>query len=170
MAFDDRWGARHDQQKVDLVFIVDCTASMGPYIKQAQENIQTIAETVSRTAFSVRLALVEYRDHPPQDKTFVTRVHDFTFSVGEMKTWVDDMSASGGGDIPESVACALQRAASLSYRETATKMCVLIGNQFNSSLKYYYHYLLLLPLSLLELSFFIYVSRFMVEHNCNTIN
>lgn len=128
MAFNDRWGARHDQQKVDLVFIVDCTASMGPYIKQAQENIQTIAETVSRTAFSVRLALVEYRDHPPQDKTFVTRVHDFTFSVGEMKTWVDDMSASGGGDIPESVACALQRAASLSYRETATKMCVLIAD------------------------------------------
>lgn len=133
MAFNEHWGARHDQQKVDLVFIVDCTGSMGPYIKQAQENIQKIAETVSRTAFSVRLALVEYRDHPPQDTTFVTRVHDFTFFVNEMKTWVDGMSASGGGDVPESVACALHKATSLSYRENATKMCVLIGNHFDKS-------------------------------------
>jgi len=36
------------------------------------------------------------------------------------------MSASGGGDGPESVACALDDAAKLSYRKDATKICVLI--------------------------------------------
>ena len=128
MDFQVPWAARHDRQKVDLAFIVDCTGSMGSYIRQAQKHIRTIAETVSRTAFSVKLALVEYRDHPPQDSTFVTKVHDFTFSVSEMKTWVDGMSANGGGDGPESVACALVDAATkLSYRKDATKMCVLIG-------------------------------------------
>ena len=127
MAFPDPWAARHDRQKVDLAFIVDCTGSMGPYIRQAQKNIRTIAETVARTAFSVKLALVEYRDHPPQDRSFVTRVHDFTLSLPDMKTWVDGMRASGGGDGPESVACALDMAAKLSYRKDATKMCVLIG-------------------------------------------
>ena len=121
------WAARHDRQKVDLAFIVDCTGSMGSYIRQAQKHIRTIAETVSRTAFSVKLALVEYRDHPPQDSTFVTKVHDFTFSVSEMKTWVDGMSANGGGDAPEAVASALVEATKLSYRKDATKMCVLIG-------------------------------------------
>ena len=133
MTFNDPWAARHDRQKVDLVFIVDCTGSMGPYIKQAQKHIRTIAETVSRTAFSVKLALVEYKDHPPQDRTFITRVHDFTLSLSDMKTWVDGMRASGGGDGPESVACALHEATKLSFREDSTKMCVLIGKVANKA-------------------------------------
>lgn len=123
----DGWDARHDGEKVDLAFIVDCTGSMGSYIKQVQKHVQYIAETISRTAFNVRLGLIEYRDHPPQDRSFVTRVHDFTANVAEMKQWVDGMSASGGGDWPESVADGLYDASKLSYRKQATKMCVLIG-------------------------------------------
>jgi hypothetical protein len=49
---------------------------------------------------NVHLALVEYRDHPPQDASFVTRTHDFTSSVSTMKTWLDNCMASGGGDCP----------------------------------------------------------------------
>jgi len=45
-----------------------------------------------------------------------------------MKTWVDGMRASGGGDGPESVACALDKASRLSFRKDATKMCVLIAD------------------------------------------
>ena len=44
----------------------------------------------------VRLALVEYRDHPPQDISFVTRVHDFTSSVSQMRNWLGECGASGG--------------------------------------------------------------------------
>ena len=125
---DDHWAARHDRNKVDLAFIVDCTGSMGPHIKQAQKHVRNIAETVARTAFNVKLGLVEYRDHPPQDNSFITKVHDFTHSLDEMKRWVDGMSARGGGDGPESVACALEHAATkLHYRKDATKICVLIG-------------------------------------------
>lgn len=119
---------RHDSEKIDLAFIVDCTGSMGSYIKQVQKHVQYIAETIARTSFDVHLALIEYRDHPPQDRSFVTRVHDFTSDVKEMKTWVDQMAASGGGDWPEAVADALQLGTRLSYRKQSTKMCVLIGN------------------------------------------
>lgn len=125
--FPDPWAARHDRNKVDLAFIVDCTGSMGSHIRQAQKHVRSIAETVARTAFNVKLALVEYRDHPPQDNSFITRPHDFTHSLDEMKRWVDGMKASGGGDGPESVACALDNATKLSYRKDATKICVLIG-------------------------------------------
>lgn len=125
--YKDPWAARHDPQKVDLAFVVDCTGSMGPYIKQTQKNIHNIADQISRTAFNVKMALIEYRDHPPQDKSFITRVNDFTHSVDEMKTWVDGMKASGGGDGPEAVADALEAALQLTYRVDSTKMCVLIG-------------------------------------------
>ena len=53
---------------------------------------------MSKEQADVQLALVEYRDHPPQDTSFVTRVHDFTGSVRRMKEWLDACSASGGGN------------------------------------------------------------------------
>ena len=79
------WSPRHDHQKVDLAFVIDCTQSMGSYIRQAQTHISTISERISRSAFNVHLALVEYRDHPPEDRSFVTKIHNFTSSVTEMK-------------------------------------------------------------------------------------
>jgi hypothetical protein len=40
---------------------------MGPYIVSATENIRLIVEEIVASEKSdIRLALVEYRDHPPQ--------------------------------------------------------------------------------------------------------
>ena len=55
-----------------------------------------VEEIVAKESADIHLALVEYRDHPPQDSSFVTRVHDFTSSMREMKKWLNDCSASGG--------------------------------------------------------------------------
>lgn len=76
----------------------------------------------------VKLGLVEYRDHPPQESTFVTRKHDFTDKVGDMRKWLTECSAVGGGDEPEAVADALDDALNLSWREKSTKICVLISD------------------------------------------
>ena len=121
--------AKHDSAILDLAFAMDCTGSMGSYIKTAQQNIRDIVESiVSSEKSNVHLALVEYRDHPPQDATFITRTHDFTSSVAQMKTWLDGCSAQGGGDTPEAVADALHDVLKLSWREEATKICVLISD------------------------------------------
>ena len=102
---------------------------MSSYIKTAQENIRNIVEQIVASEKSdIHLALVEYRDHPPQDRTFVTRTHDFTGSVGTMKGWLDQCRAEGGGDTPEAVADALHDVLKLSWRENATKICVLISD------------------------------------------
>ena len=46
---------------------MDCTGSMGPYIISATDNIRSIVEEIIAGEKSdIRLALVEYRDHPPQ--------------------------------------------------------------------------------------------------------
>lgn len=114
--------AKHDSSVLDLAFCMDCTGSMGSYIENARNvnisaNInwcfalkkkpqsiiftlksirQIVEEIVASEKSDVRLALVEYRDHPNQDPTFVTRPHDFTASVKEMKTWLDACIAQGG--------------------------------------------------------------------------
>ena len=52
---------------LDLVFVMDCTSSMGSYIASAIGNIRSIVEEIVVSEKSdIRLALVEYRDHPPQ--------------------------------------------------------------------------------------------------------
>lgn len=76
----------------------------------------------------VQLALIEYRDHEPQETTFVTRVHDFTSSVNNMSKWLENCSAQGGGDEPEAVADGLNDALNLNWREEATKICILISD------------------------------------------
>jgi hypothetical protein len=52
---------------IDLVFAMDCTGSMGAYIDSATKNIRLIVEEiVTNEQSDIRLALIEYRDHPPQ--------------------------------------------------------------------------------------------------------
>lgn len=46
---------------------MDCTGSMGSYIASATGNIRSIVEEIVVSEKSdIRLALIEYRDHPPQ--------------------------------------------------------------------------------------------------------
>ena len=44
----------------------------------------------------IRLALVEYRDHPLNENDFVTRVNNFTDSVSEMRGWLLNCIADKG--------------------------------------------------------------------------
>ncbi|CAM9489675.1 unnamed protein product [Heterosigma akashiwo] len=122
-----RQAASDDQ--LDLAFCVDCTASMGPYIASAQQNVRTIIQELStKASVDTRFALIEYRDHPPQDSTFITREHDFTYSLDNIQNSVNGMSAQGGGDGPESVCCAYEKVLRLNWRESATKVVVHIAD------------------------------------------
>jgi hypothetical protein len=52
---------------LDLAFAMDCTSSMSAYIQSAKGNICSIVDEIGkRELIMIRLALIEYRDHPPQ--------------------------------------------------------------------------------------------------------
>jgi len=76
----------------------------------------------------VHFALVAYRDHPPQDVSYVTQVHTFTDNLAVMKSYVDTMFASGGGDGPESVTDGLYEVLHLPYRKDSTRICIFIAD------------------------------------------
>ena len=85
-------------QIVDLAFLMDCTSSMQSYINNAKENIIKISDEIIRSEkCRLRIALVEYRDHPPEDRTFVTKVNNFTDDIGVAKKFISNASAQGGG-------------------------------------------------------------------------
>ncbi|XP_052237659.1 uncharacterized protein LOC127848971 [Dreissena polymorpha] len=117
------------RESLDLAFIIDTTGSMSSYIETARRNIQRVVDEISTDSNKdIQFALVEYRDHPQQDHTYVFRKHDFTPSVSTMKSWLDASQASGGGDTQEAVADALHTWNSLSWRPNAVKIAVLISD------------------------------------------
>ncbi|MFM7851163.1 MAG: hypothetical protein ACKO96_04415 [Flammeovirgaceae bacterium] len=47
----------------------------------------------------MRFAIVSYRDHPPQESSYVTQIKDFTDATDAID-YVNKLVASGGGDEP----------------------------------------------------------------------
>lgn len=73
--------------------------------------------------------MVNYRDHPPQDRTYITQVHDLIGDIEKVKNWIKNTYAGGGGDGPESVCCALNDCLEkLSWRDDAVKIVILIAD------------------------------------------
>jgi len=118
-----------NEKTLDLVFVSDCTSSMGSYIASTKKSISEIVhQIVAAEKVNVRFGLVEYRDHPPQDSTFVTRTSDFTSDVQKMQQRINEMAARGGGDGPEAVADGLSKALNLKWRQNAVKIVVVIAD------------------------------------------
>jgi hypothetical protein len=118
-----------DINAVDLAFVVDTTGSMGHLIHAAQQQmINLIGEVASAAAIDLRLGVVEYRDHPPQD-TMVYRAHPFTNDLTKARATINSLSANGGGDTPESVLDGVRAACrELKWRTHARRLAVLIGD------------------------------------------
>ena len=61
------------------------------------QNIEGIAYRLKQTeGCDVQFALVQYRDHPPQERSYVVRGHDFTKDPTTVRDWLDKARASGG--------------------------------------------------------------------------
>ena len=76
----------------------------------------------------LRVGLVAYRDHPPQDHTYVTRDFGFSSDIDKVHRDLSSLYASGGGDGPEAVTAALAGALKMDWNERASKMIVLIAD------------------------------------------
>ena len=87
----------------DLAFVVDTTASMSNLIHAAQKQlVQVIDALADGNDVDMRLGIVEYRDHPPQDN-MVSRVYPFTDDSAKAKKTIKALKVDGGGDAPEAV-------------------------------------------------------------------
>ncbi|MBD3159639.1 MAG: VWA domain-containing protein [Candidatus Lokiarchaeota archaeon] len=116
--------------QLDIVFAVDNTGSMGPYINNAKQKILEIIRTIQREELChrLRIGLVSYRDHPPQEKTYVTKKNELTSDTQRIEKNIMAMNADGGGDGPEAVADALEVANRMEFLLDSAKIVVLIGD------------------------------------------
>lgn len=116
--------------ELDLVFLVDETGSMGAYIEEVKDRLLEMIEALRAAPLckSLRLGLVSYRDHPPEDDTFVSRVVPLTSDVAAIAKGVRRMEANGGGDTPEAVTDGLYDVARMAWRPNASRVVVWVGD------------------------------------------
>lgn len=119
--------------EVDLVFCMDCTGSMGSHIKSAKHSIETIArKLIEVEGYDLRFGVVAYRDYNDNDsgRSYPVLTFPFTSQIEVMEEYLTSLSASDDpyGDGPEAVEEGLTRVAEMEWRDTPTKLCVLIGD------------------------------------------
>lgn len=122
--------------RVDLCFVIDTTGSMGAFLSAAQRHLIDAMEALRAEAsasgdggLDLRVALVEYRDHPPQERSFVTRAHPLTADLGVMRRVIDRLRAEGGGDAPEVVFDGLIAAVNdTAWRPHSLRFALLVGD------------------------------------------
>jgi hypothetical protein len=114
--------------KIDVLFLIDSTGSMGDEINVVKVKIEEIIFEVQNGTPKpeVRYAIVTYRD---RRDTYITKSFDFTFDQDKIKSFLFNIVASGGGDGPESVNEALHVAINdCHWGINHVKMIFLIGD------------------------------------------
>lgn len=86
---------------LNVSFVVDTTGSMSPYIGDARANIETISQNVLRTSPNSKFSLVEYKDYG--DPFIAQTVVPLTSDSAALANGIQGLTASGGGDYPESL-------------------------------------------------------------------
>jgi Mg-chelatase subunit ChlD len=119
-----------ENPKVDVVFVLDTTGSMGGLIQTAKEKIWSIASTMASAQQTpeIRIGLVAYRD---RGDSYVTKTVDLSDDLDSVYAALMDFEAGGGGDTPESVNEALYSAVhnmSWSQQDQAYQVIFLVGD------------------------------------------
>lgn len=116
------------KRKADVMFVLDCTGSMGGEINAIRDAITSFADTINSDGVRVRVGLIEYRDRLIHEEqrvlTFDGEV--FTNNPDTFKRQISKLEASGGGDIPESTLDALMLALRQPFATDSNKVIVLI--------------------------------------------
>jgi uncharacterized protein YegL len=103
--------------RLEMVFVLDTTGSMGSLLEGAKQRIWGIVNEVMQDSHaSVRIGLVAYRD---RGDDYVTQVLPLTEDLDQVYTTLMGYRALGGGDGPEDVRTALAEGVSKAGWSTA---------------------------------------------------
>ena len=116
--------------RIDVVFVLDTTGSMGGLIEGAKAKIWSIANQMisAKPTPRLRIGLVGYRDRGDE---YVTKRFDLSDDIDAVYGHLQGFQANGGNDTPESVNQALREAVhdmSWTPSRDALKIVFLVGD------------------------------------------
>ena len=113
---------------LDLLFVMDITGSMQPYIEEAKENLINIINRIINQCpgIDINLGFIGYRDI----EEVITGDYidiDFTKNYEYLQNCIKNSTAYGGADTPEDVAWAFEMAITKSWKNNA-KFIVFVAD------------------------------------------
>ncbi|MGH7225523.1 MAG: vWA domain-containing protein [Gemmataceae bacterium] len=107
LAADAKPKPKKAKPKIEVVFCLDTTGSMGGLIQGAKDKIWSISNQIvgGKPAPDLKIGLVAYRDRGREE--YVTKIVDLTDDLDAIHGKLREFRAAGGGDGPESVNQAL---------------------------------------------------------------
>ncbi|MFH0947012.1 MAG: VWA domain-containing protein [Planctomycetota bacterium] len=111
---------------LDLVFLVDTTASMELFLRAAKRTVDRIITDLSALVPNTRLGIVAYRDEGDQ---YVTRATPISADRYAILNFLEGLEARGGGDVPEAILDALEFALDeLPWRKDAHRVILIVAD------------------------------------------
>jgi hypothetical protein len=128
-------GAGIEDLQVDIVFVIDTTRSMQPFIDMTKEAVSKMVESFSQdTAQRFRFGLVGYRDDIKTVPELGYDVRNFTPELVDGQSLVQLLDAEfkatrvGSLDYAEEVFAGVNTALRSAWRENALRFMILIGD------------------------------------------
>lgn len=93
-------------RQLDLVFCIDTTGSMAPYIDAVRQAVRRITEQMQSLGGvqpNIAFGVVAYRDHNDKSTSYLTRTFKLQTSAEAMLAQIAGLDADAGGDIPEAM-------------------------------------------------------------------
>lgn len=122
---------------LDIVFVIDTTSSMKPYIAKTKEVVNKIASAIngnSKIAGRVRLGLVGFKDKNDSYTAKILCNLEAGANLQEFEKALADVQANGGGDVPEQVYAGCRLGVTdMPWNSIANKHIILIGDSPNHS-------------------------------------
>ena len=129
--FDKEIQFLKDITDIDIVFLIDTTGSMNPYIKGIKRFIRKFIFLANRTLTQykveslsmLKVGLVSYRDHDQEDETYVSKVLcNLTDNIKEFRESLYSLDAKGGKDECEAVLDGINEATNnIKWRDKSMK-------------------------------------------------
>ena len=114
------------QSGVDVVFLIDTTASMESFLRAAKATIDKIITDLADLVPNARLGVVAYRDDGDEYVTMATPISNDRYAI---LNFLESLRAKGGGDVPEGVLDAFEHAFDeLRWRPNAHRVMILVAD------------------------------------------
>jgi len=101
--------AQQPENRIEIAFVVDATGSMGDELNYIKTELVDVIQRVktNNSQAAIYTSAVFYRD---EGDDYVTRVSNFSSDISVTNSFINKQSAAGGGDFPEAVHTALEKA------------------------------------------------------------
>ena len=111
---------------LDIVIMIDATASMQHVIDEIKARAGRLVGRIQALVPIARVGVVAFRDRGDE---FVVRWTDLSFHGSKIQSFLDNLTAAGGGDYEEAVREGLEAAMDdLSWRKRAKRVIIVVGS------------------------------------------